>query len=244
MTKEDGRMKRATWVLASLALLLGSVGQAKADMIYEVSGSGSDGALAAEADFSIGNGTITVVLKNLQTNLGSAGQAISGLTFTASGLQSPAGLSLVSYSGDAVNVNADGSITDFGTTTYSGSILSNGHWGAFSSNGMTALTGGQPDHMILGPPKYATNGNVVGKGQFNPWFENSATFVLNAPGVTTDSTISNVDFFFGTGPDSHLNGVPKSVVTPAPPSVILLGVGAVSIAGFAALSRRRRRLAA
>jgi hypothetical protein len=91
--------------------------------------------------------------------------------------------------------------------------------------------------MILGPPKYATNGNVVGKGQFNSWFENSATFVFNASGVVvTNSTISDVVFFFGTGPDTKLNGV----LAPAPPSVILFGVGAIGIAGFAALSRRRR----
>jgi hypothetical protein len=99
---------------------------ASADLIFEVSGSGKDGALAAKADFSIGNGTITVVLTNLQTDIGSAGQAISGLTFTASGLK---GLSLSSYSGNVISVNSDGSITDFGTTTYSGSTLSQGHWG-------------------------------------------------------------------------------------------------------------------
>jgi hypothetical protein len=223
---------------------------ASADFIFSVSGSTSAGnPVAAEADFSIGpNGTITVVLKNLQTNMYTVGQAISGLTFSASGLINPPGLSLQSYSGTVIDVNSDGSITSLGKQTYSGSTGSNslsaGSWSALSSNGITALTGGQPDHMILGPPNYGTNGNIVSKtGQFNPWFETSpttggVTFVLNAPGVTTDSIISNVVFTFGTS-----SGETQLAATPAPSSVILLASAAICIAGFMALSRRRRQAA-
>jgi hypothetical protein len=240
--------QRRRWKVILIPLVLlaltGSPPCASADFIFTASGSSQNGALAAEADFIIGTDTITVVLKNLQTEIGSAGQAISGLSFTASNPPTGgASLALQSYSGDVVNVNGDGSVTDFGTTTYSGSTLSDGHWGISSSNGMTALTGGQPDHMILGPPNYATTGNVIGNGQFNPWFANSATFVLSAQGVTPNSTISNVVFSFGTSSsESHLNGSPTAV-TPAPSAVILLASGAICIAGFTVLSRRRRQAA-
>src|SRR5262249_45406969 len=69
-------------IVIPLALLALSAlpSSALADFIFTASGSGKNGALSAEADFIIGTNTITVVLKNRQTDIGSAGQAISGLT--------------------------------------------------------------------------------------------------------------------------------------------------------------------
>ncbi|GEM_PF-4996015 len=70
-------------------------------------------------------------------------------------------------------------------------------------------------------------------------------FVLNAPGATSLSTISNVVFNFGTSPNEHTATgtpvvIPNGDIVPAPSSVVLFGVGALSLIGFTAVRRFRR----
>jgi hypothetical protein len=109
---------------------------------------------------------------------------------------------------------------------------------------LTALTGGQPDHLIIGPDSaggftgaglYSNANSSI--GNFNPSVLGSATFDITIPGVTSASTLSHVVFQFGTD-DGHnlITGVVSSPV-PIPGAVWLLGSGLIGLAGI----RRRFR---
>ncbi len=221
---------------------------------YTATGSGSDGSLSAEAVFTLSANTVTVTLYNLQTNQGSQGQSVSGIVFMVGG--PPAGgasLTLTSASGNLVTFTQTGPngqiAPDPGPTTFSGSTLSNSQWGVVNSNNLTALTGGKPNQMILGPASTDGNYDNANNGfqkNFNPYYDDSATFVLSAPGVTTASTISDVSIQFGTGPDTVLaagmmgGGGQQGSPVPAPPGLVVLVSGGICLLGFAGARRLRR----
>ena len=265
--------------IAALSLLVFVPAGIRADFVFQTgsppgtSVSSSDGPLLGEADFTLGNGTITVVLKNLQTGMTSQGQALSSISFqlnpgSISSLTSIAG-EVVSVASSTGNVTSSGTISvkqgpntivyQLGSETYSGSTLSDSHWAVTSSpSGLTALSGMQPNHMILGPaagnptPPLGSGtypGVTGGFDNFDPYFQGPVTFVLNTSGVTANTTISNVVFNFGTGANEHTATgtpiVPPLIVgVPAPPSAFLLGLGGIGLAGLLVRSRRRQLAAA
>jgi hypothetical protein len=256
--------KVVSWTFLMSAILCGGLVPSKTQADF-VTGtvSSSDGNLSAEADFTLGSGTITITIKNLQADIVSVGQTISGLSFAVSAPPASS-FTLISTAGQLVDVANDGTgtlvvntgsglVDGSGTTTYSGTTggtpLADGRWHLTSSDpppSLIALGGGQPDHLVLGPPNSSgnyTDSNGSFNGQFNPFFENSVTLVLSAPGATSSSTISNVVFNFGTGVNEHTAPGffippvgPHDTATPVPPSVVLFGLGFV---GFLVRSRRR-----
>jgi hypothetical protein len=217
---------------------------------YVVAASGNtpnDGPIAATAVFTAGNGYIQVVLSNTQSGNGSPGQAVSQFFFqVANGLSTPTGIS-----------NISGNTIRFDTSPYTtGSVSTNKpgdvHWGFATQNGVTALLdvsspgwngpGGQPQYMIIGP----NAGGGPLENNFDPYFNGSATFIIADKGVTANtvlnsSNITNVVFGFGTGPEAQLPGGP---VVPAPPSIVLLGIGGIGLAGFLTIRSRRPKPAA
>jgi hypothetical protein len=219
---------------------------------YTAIGSDSDGSLSAEAVFTLSANTVTVTLYNLQTNQGSQGQSVSGLVFMVGG--PPAGgasLTLTSASGNLVTFTQTGPngqiAPDPGQITYSGSTLSDSHWAVVNSDNLTALSGGKPNQMILGPASSDGNYDDANPGfqkNFNPYYQDSATFVLSAPGVTTASTISDVSIDFGTGPDCVLAAMTgsssQSSAVPTPAGMVVLFSGGVCLLGFAGVRRLRR----
>jgi len=258
--------------LAALSLLVFVPAGIRADFVFQTgsppgtSVSTSDGPVLGEADFTLGNGTITVVLKNLQTGMTSQGQALSSISFqlnpgSISSLSSVAG-EVVSVASSTGNVTSSGSISvkqgpntivyQLGSQTYSGSTLSDSHWAVTSSpSGLTALSGMKPNHMILGPASGSGTypGVTGGFDNFDPYFQGPVTFVLNTSGVTANTTISNVVFNFGTGANEHTATgtpiVPPLIVgVPAPPSAFLLGLGGIGLACLLVRSRRRQLAAA
>jgi hypothetical protein len=218
---------------------------AQADFVFTASGGTGSNAVDAQADFSLNGNTLTIVLTNLQPGMISAGQAISGLEFMVTppgGDITSSNATLESVTGNVVSVSG-GKTTPLGVgpTTYSGSTLSDSQWDVSSSAGLTALTGGKPNHLILDGDTSGFNSSV---NQHTPDFQSSATFVLTVKGMNSNSTISGVIFDFGTSPETSLPGtlVPNSA--PAPPSIVLLGVGGLCLAGFLVVSRRRMASAA
>lgn len=211
---------------------------------FNASGTGGDGALSASAAFVTSAGQLQVTLTNTlaASVIRSAGQALSDISFTLS--NAPGTLGSMTASGQEGNVNGSGVVT-----YTSGSPVRflgegpppPGGTGFFSITGntivMEAIGGGQPSQMII--PSLANGGtysNVnTGFQNFDPYTIGSATFTLNLSGVTSSTTISNVNFSFGTGPDTFLPGTPTPPV-PEPSSLLMLGTG---IAGAAGMLRRR-----
>jgi hypothetical protein len=67
------------------------------------------------------------------------------------------------------------------------------------------------------------DGSIAGNGPHNPFLFETAMFDINISGVTSNSTISNVVFSFGTKPE-FVDGVPGTTPpVPEPASILLLG---------------------
>jgi len=227
------KISKLTSVSAGVLLACAFAAHATPIQNFSNSGGSGSGAFNAEADFTVGNGTVTLVLKNLQQDPISAGQLISGLSFSISSLTGSAVLS--SSSGNVANIAADGTYTAPGSAT---SPLPRWHVSGTSGTtvSMTALGGGQPSDLIIGADsKGGFNGaGVYDKqnasiGNFEPSILGSATFIFALTGVTVDSQITHVMFSYGTGPDTTSQGskVPDSGLT-----VAMLGAGLIGLIGI------------
>jgi hypothetical protein len=94
-----------------------------------------------------------------------------------------------------------------------------------------------PEQTLIGGTgsgAYANaNGSIAGNDPHNPFLVGTVTFTLVVPGVTVNSTFSNVVIQFGTEATP-----PQTQQVPEPASMLLLGSGLIGVAaGF----RRRLR---
>lgn len=259
--------KAACWIVFGVALIAptsvfaGFVLPTGQEFTANVTQSGTQ--YAAEAYFVLGNGTITLYVANLESSTSSQGQAISGISFSVT--PPDANLTVTGVAGNVTSVS-NGTFGSSTYQTFTATPVSQGkgapsvetaaNWAATSTNNVTDLGSGAPSYLIVGPTAQY-NGN--GGDKFNPYFQSTATsaftagdtvsqgfavqFNLTATNIDAKSIISDVVFNFGTSPnEATANGIPvpviNAVATPAPPSVVLLGLGGL-VSGILLLRSRR-----
>ncbi len=219
-------MRKALWIILTVALAAIVTPCAYADSVTYVTPSGSTSGgqpVDASATFTTGSGVITIILTDLQTNPTSVGQLISDLDFV---LSSGATGTLASSSGQEIAVKPDGSFV-LGATVATGWAF-NANAGGLQLDVLGTPTG--PSHLIIGPPGangYTNaNGSIAGNAPHNPFLNQTATFMLDAPGITDSTTVTSAIFSFGT---TAGNDVPGTKTVPEPSSLTLLLVGGVAL---------------
>jgi hypothetical protein len=163
-------------------------------------------------------------------------QNVSGVYFQVSG-----------YNGGAVSLSASNStqstnIAGNGTATLAGAVNPTGWAAGHSGSTITACvicafgisSPAGPDQTLIGGTgsgAYANaNGSIAGNNPHNPFLVGTLTLTLVVPGVTVNSTFSNVVIQFGT---TATPPTPGDNQVPEPASMLLLGSGLVGVAaGF------------
>lgn len=230
-------LKKSLLAVAVFGILALAHGTAKADPISVCTGVGCS-TTNVSGTIVAGNGTVTITLNNNLTNaqVVSVIQNISGVYFQVSG-----------YNGGAVSLSGSNStqstnIDNAGNAVLAGAVNPTGWAAGHSGSTITVCvvcafgvgpTAG-PEQTIIGGTgsgSYASaNGSIAGNNPHNPFLAGTVTFTLVVPGVTVNSTFSNVVIQFGT------DATPPTTEVPEPASMLLLGSGLV---GAAAGFRRR-----
>ena len=231
--------------VALAMLLAASIGKpAHAGSITYVTPSGSTtggGPVNAEADFTTAAGSITITLKDLQANPKDVAQLLSDLSFTVGNGGSLTGSAQTGASSQELTVNGNGT---FNTGANLTTVAAVGWvYTTTSSTGTLDVLQGPghagPAHLIIGPPggpTYANaNGSIAGNKAHNSFLNQSASFTITAPNVSTDTTITAATFSFGTTEGASLiPGVPE-------PSSLVLGLLGLGLVGSIGFYRRRCR---
>ena len=227
-------LKNSLLAVAAVGLLALTHSTAKADPISVCTGGGCS-TTNVTGTIVAGNGTVTITLNNNLTNaqVVSVIQNVSGVYFQVSG-----------YNGGAVSLSASNSTQSTnisgGNGALAGAVNPTGWAGGHSGSTITACvicafgisSPAGPDQTLIGGSgsgAYANaNGSINGNGPHNPFLAGTLTLTLVVPGVTVNSTFSNVVIQFGTTATP-----PETQQVPEPASMLLLGSGLLgAAAGF------------
>jgi|SRR5215469_10936375 len=227
-----------------ITVLLGlSIGAQASNITYFTLPGAEDNAgenVNAIATFTTGPNFIMIRLTNQQANPVSVGQNLSDLIFTVSGTLT--GATIGSSSAPAITVDDNGTFTSAGTVTPG--------WALSSTSDTITLdllaSAEAPKHTIIGPPApsneyMAANSSIANTGgPHNPFIDQTAMWTINAPGVTSGTTIDAVTFSFGTTHGDNNPGTTSHMgATPEISSLLLMGTGVLGLAGV--LRRKLRR---
>lgn len=209
---------------------------------------GSSGIDSAQAQLTVGDGSVQILLTNTESSTPSVGDEVSGIVIA---MASPIGTVTLTQ---AFAANSNGSRNPGGLVNFpgptqvgtTGDLAGLTTWATNGSSGTSTLglaargsysTGSQPKGLITGP---TTAGGPSGAPPHDPNVLNNAFFALSATGVVFNEVINSVSFFFGTGSgDATATGIIIStqLVVPEPRSIALLLTG---LLGLAAVRRFRR----
>lgn len=236
--------------------LLGALG-AHASTIVFVTAPGATIGTAAVNDritFITSANQVEIQIQNLQTNISVETQAIVAVDWLLNGFANaqPTSITMLTDA-NSTETGLGQVITISGSTSYTTALLSSitSRWSVSTSgeqltggSEITAIGGGKPNQLIIGPPNY-NNPNAAITGH-NPFLETDTSgshisFVLDyAPsvGITAATTINSTTGFrprlsFGTT-FSTTQELDLIVETPEPETVVL------SLAGIALMFAGRR----
>jgi hypothetical protein len=206
---------------------------------FFATGTGGDGPESAEAIITAMSGGLTIKLSDLEKNVTSAGQEVSGIEIFLKNETVPASVSLTSSAGTLIQFDSkrSGAFTVDTKDTID-------HWGVVKAGldelvlatAGTGAVNGKPVDLIIGPGPYGGTDKVSASLlEHGPSIQNQATFQVSLAGVT-DPQVSKVVFEFGTGPDNTLPGLPSDAPEPATWAMMLVG-----FFGMGAALRARRR---
>ena len=152
---------RVLWRAAWAAMLFLATGTgARADLLYGFSGNVPDGPVDATVSFTLGNGTVHIVVNSLLANPTSDGQLVSGIDFTISGAASTGSLTdatgLISYidtSNGKYTAGVSQGLTQAAVTHHS-------VWALTEAGELTTLSATKPEFLIIGPDDKGSFTNV------------------------------------------------------------------------------------
>ncbi len=236
-------LKKSLLALAIFGIVSLSHGTAQATPISVCTGPGCS-TTNVTGSIVAGNGTVTITLNNNLTNaqVVSVIQNISGVYFQVSGYTLGAVSLSSSNSTQSTNIDNSGNAVLAGAVNPTG--WGAGHNGALitvcvvCANGFGVGATAGPEQTIIGGTgsgAYANaNGSIAGNDPHNPFLVGTTTFTLIVPGVTANSTFSNVVIQFGTTATP-----PEQQQVPEPASMLLLGTGLIAAAGYRRRLRRK-----
>jgi hypothetical protein len=243
----------AAFTMALMAAALAAP-VARAQTFNTASGASvGDGPVDATATFSINSVAhqITITIRDLEVNPTSVGQTVNGVNFSLSNSTTAGSFSSQTGMQRTVNGTGAGQYTSAGNSSsaVTGSLLWN-YYGGQNSDGhstpgiveVTSLGNHAATPTIIGDPSGSnaySNGNGSITGNHNPFLAGTVTLVLNISGITGSTTISRMNFLFGTGEgEGSAPGVVDSA--PEPSTIGIAGLGALGFIGFG-LRRRLKK---
>jgi hypothetical protein len=202
-----------------------------------------DGPVAATATFTISAGHITITIQDLEANPTSVGQTVNGVSFTLSNGTTAGSLASQEGIQRTVSNNNPGGYTDVGTPTspVTGSLL----WNYNQANlgvEVTSLGNHAAIPTVIGDPDASnaySNGNGSITHNHNPFLAGTVTLVLNIAGVASNTTITKMQFQFGTS-EGEGTVFGQDPTTPEPSTLAIAGLGALGFLGYG-LRRRLKK---
>jgi hypothetical protein len=204
----------------------------------------------ASVTFTTGLDSLIIRLQDIEANPKDVAQALSDLRFNIVD-GSLAGATLTSSSAQEITIDKLGT-SALGTKVSTGWSFGESGGGTIGVLDVLGTKSG-PAHLIIGPAGNGgvygnANGSIAGNSPHNPFLDESATFVITAPGITADTTITAATFAFGTTPGVDLvQGVPLGHISAVPePNSLILSTISFALFGlfrFCYSRRRRKRVA-
>ncbi len=222
---------------------------ARAQTFNTPSGSSvGDGPVDATATFTVATNQITITIRDLEVNPTSVGQTINGVDFSLSNGKTVGSITSQDGTVRTVTGKGAGQYSDTGgpTTSVGASNMWNYVTGSGSGSNLGIMVTSLGNHAavptVIGDPNSSnaySNGNGSITGNHNPFLAGTVTLVLSVSGVTSSSTITGMQFQFGTS-NNEGNVTGDLVTIPEPSTFVIAGLGALGFIGFG-LRRRLKK---